>query len=114
MAISTIGNMVLDELFASGNTPVHTRTITIKGTTALKRGQLIGKSGTDTATYGAYVSGNTPVGILCKDVTPTSAGVAVEVYVSGHFNGNKVIGYTAAVDEALRNAGIFVDKAFAY
>lgn len=114
MAISTIGNLVLDELFASGNTPVHTRTLTIKGTTALKRGQLIGRS--DAGAYGAYDSttNKTPVAILCKDVTPTSAGVAVEVYVSGHFNGNKVIGYTAAVDEALRNAGIFVDKAIAY
>lgn len=112
MAISTIGNMQLDELFASVKNDVHTRTVLIKGTTALKRGQLIGSDGT---ANGAYSSTNkTVVGILCKDVTPTSNGVKAEVYVSGHFNGNKVIGYTATIDADLRDMGIFVDKAMTY
>lgn len=114
MAVKTIGTMTLDELIVSGKSPLHTRTITIKGTAALKRGQLIGKTGTDTATYGAYASGSTPVGILCQDMTPTSSGVKAVVYVSGHFNGNKVVGYTAALDDALNAIGIYVEKAITY
>ena len=112
MAVKTIGNMTLDELIASGKNPIHTRVVTITGTTALKRGQLIGV--TTEGKNGAFATGNTPVGILCADMTPTSSGVKAEVYVSGHFNGNKVIGYTAALDADLRDIGIFVEKAFAY
>ena len=115
MAIEKIGELVLDELIASGKSPLHTRTITIKGTTALKRGQLIGKTGTaGSETYGAFATGNTPVGILCEDMTPTSGGVKAICYVSGHFNGNKVVGYTAALDDALNAIGIYVEKAIAY
>ena len=112
MAVKVIGQTALDDLFASVKGDVHTRVVTIKGSTALKRGQLIGAaSGGDN---GAFASGNTPVGILCEDITPTAAGVKAMVYVSGHFNGNKVVGYTAAVDAELRKLGIFVDKAFTY
>lgn len=112
MGVEVIGNMERDELFAGVKSPVHTRVITIKGTTALKRGQLIGTDGTSN---GAFSTTNkTVVGILCGDVTPTSGGVKAMVYVSGHFNGNKVIGYTADVDKDLRVLGIFVDKAFTY
>ena len=115
MAVKTIGNLTLDELIATGKSPLHTRTILIKGTTALKRGQLIGKTGSAGAeTYGAFASGNTPVGILCEDMTPTSSGVKAMVYVSGHFNGNKVVGYTASLDDALNAIGIYVEKAFTY
>ena len=115
MAINTIGRMELDELIASGRNPLHTRVITIKGATALTRGQLIGASGSGEAiSYGAFVEGNTPVGILCKDITPTTAGVDAQVYVSGHFNGNKVIGYTKSLDADLRDIGIFVDNAITY
>lgn len=113
MAVKVIGQTALDDLFASVQGDVHTRVITIKGSTALKRGQLIGASGTS-GDNGAFASGNTPVGILCEDITPTTAGVKAMVYVSGHFNGNKVTGYTAAVDAELRKLGIFVDKAFTY
>ena len=113
--IQKIGEMVLDELIASGKSPLHTRAITIKGSTALKRGQLIGKSGTaGSETYGAFATGNTPVGILCEDITPTTAGVKAMCYVSGHFNGNKVVGYTATLDDALNAIGIYVEKAMTY
>ena len=112
MAVKTIGTMTLDELIASGKHPLDTRVITIKGTTALKRGQLIGTDGT---ANGAFSTTNkTVVGILCEDITPTSGGVSAMVYVSGHFNGNKVVGYTADVDKDLRTLGIFVDAAMAY
>lgn len=113
MAVKTIGQTALDDLFASVKGDVHTRVVTIKGSTALKRGQLIGAtSGGDNGAFGS--SNTTPVGILCEDVTPTTAGVKAMVYVSGHFNGNKVTGYTAAVDAELRKLGIFVDKAITY
>lgn len=114
MAVKTIGNMQLDELIASGRSPLHTRAITITGTTALKRGQLIGKTSDSTPKYQAFATGNTPVGILCEDLTPTSAGVKAVCYVSGHFNGNKVTGYTATLDEALNAIGIYVEKALTY
>lgn len=109
--IEKIGDMKLDELFASVKNDVHTRVVTITSATALKRGQLIGSDGSVNA---AFVEGNTPVGILCADLADASAGVKAEVYVSGHFNGNQVTGYSVDVDEELRDMGIFVDKAFAY
>lgn len=110
--VETIGTLVRDELIASGKSAIHTRTMLIKGTTALTRGQLIGKS--STGDYRAFTSSDTPVGILCEDMTPTTSGVNAIVYVSGHFNANKITGYTADVDEALRDIGIFADKAMAY
>ena len=112
MGVQVIGNMQRDELFAGVSSPAHTRVVTVKGSTELKRGQLIGTDGTSN---GAFSTTNkTVVGILCADVTPTTSGVKAMVYVSGHFNGNKVIGYTADVDKDLRTLGIFVDKAFTY
>ena len=111
--ITTIGQMKLDELFASGKAPVFTKAIELaEGSGELKRGQLIGVS-----TGGAYSpikSGDEPYGILCEDVDATS-GVGVAVYVSGHFNANKVIGYVEADHyNALRGLGIYVDAAIEY
>lgn len=116
MAVKEIGTMNLDELIVSGKSPLHTRVVSVKGTAALKRGQLIGYTGeAGSATYGAYTESSTGVfGILCEDMTPTSEGVKAMVYVSGHFNGNKVVGYTDALDMECRKLGIFVEKAFNY
>lgn len=113
MGVKTIGQMALDELFASGKAPVFTKTVELaKGSGLLKRGQLIGVS-----TEGAYSpikSGDEPYGILCEDVDATNA-VGVAVYVSGHFNANKVIGYVEAEHyNALRENGVYVDAAIAY
>lgn len=113
MGVKTIGNLALDDLIASGRNALHTKTVKIAaGSGELKRGQLIGKS--STGTYGAITSGDTPYGILCEDITLGADEVAAMVYVAGHFNGNKVIGYTAEHYDELRANGIFVDKAFAY
>lgn len=111
--INTIGRMELDELFASGKAPVFTKAIELAaGSGSLKRGQLIGVS-----TGGVYTpmsSGDEPYGILCEDVDATNK-VGVAVYVSGHFNANKVIGYVEADHyNALRGLGIYVDAAIAY
>lgn len=111
--INTIGQMELDELFASGKAPVFTKAIELaSGSGNLKRGQLIGVS--TAGVYSPIKSGDKPYGILCADVNATSAADVV-VYVSGHFNANKVVGYVEAdhYDE-LRVRGIFVDAAIAY
>lgn len=113
MAVEKIGEMQLDELFASVKSDVHTRVVTVTSSKDLKRGQLIGNDG---SANGAFASGNTVVGILCEDLAAEDAatGASVLVYVSGHFNGNKVIGYTADIDAELRGLGMFVDKAITY
>lgn len=113
--INTIGRMELDELFASGKAPIFTKAIELEaGSESLKRGQLIGVS-----TGGAYSpikSGDEPYGILCGDVTLSADGkTGVAVYVSGHFNANKVVGYSEADHyNALRGLGIYVDAAIEY
>ena len=113
MGVKTIGNLTLDDLIASGRTELHTAAVKIAaGSGELKRGQLIGKS--SSGAYGAILSGDTPYGILCEDITLGAGEVDAMVYVSGHFNGNKVIGYTEEHYDELRANGIFVDKAFAY
>lgn len=113
MGVKTIGNLSLDDLIASGRTALHTKTVKIgAGSGELKRGQLIGKSAT--GAYGAILSGDTPYGILCEDITLGSGDVDAMVYVAGHFNGNKVIGYTAEHYDELRANGIFIDNAFEY
>lgn len=118
MAINTIGTMELDELFASGTIAAHTKTITLKaGTGTLKRGQLIGATTADsTTTFAAIATGATAHSILAKDVTLSASGtVKAEVYVTGHFNANKVVGFVEATHyEVLRGKGIVVEKALAY
>jgi hypothetical protein len=111
--IENIGTMTLDELFASGRVSALTNAVEIAaGNGALKRGQLIGlKTG---GTYGAIADGDAAYGILAEDIDATSA-VKAPVYVSGHFNANKIIGYEAEVHkEELRELGIYVDAAIAY
>jgi hypothetical protein len=110
MGVKTIGTMTLDELFASGKTEAHTRTITLAANATLKRGQLIGTDGTK---FGAIsTTYSTPYGILAGDIEATNKAL---VYVTGHFNANKVTGYVEATHyNDLRNAGIIVEKAFAY
>lgn len=118
MAVKNIGEMQLDELFASGAISAQTKTITLKaGTGELKRGQLIGATTADsTTTFAAIASGATAHSILAKDVTLSASGtVKAEVYVTGHFNANKVVGYVEATHyEVLRGKGIIVEKALAY
>lgn len=111
--INTIGQMELDELFASGKAPVFTKSIELAaGSGDLKRGQLIGVS--TEGVYSPIKSGDEPYGILCADVDATNAAGAA-VYVSGHFNANKVVGYVEAEHyNALRGLGIYVDAAIAY
>ena len=113
MAVNKIGEMSLDELIASGKSPLHTRVVKLDaGSGELKRGQLIGEL---SGTFHAITSGDTAYGILCDDVTLGSGTVDAVVYVSGHFNGNKVVGYVADTHyEDLRDKGIFVEKALAY
>lgn len=113
MAIKKIGELVLDDLIASGATAAHTTTVTLaSGSGVLKRGQLIGV--TTAGAYGVISDSNTAFGILCEDVDATKGG-NVMVYISGHFNGNRIIGYDAAEHfDDLRDKGIFVDTAFAY
>jgi len=112
MSVEVIGTMKLDELFASGNTPVHTKTVELAvGSGKLKRGQLIGETG---GVFEPIESGATPYGILCADVDAT-AGATAMVYVSGHFNANAVIGYVEETHyDDLRKNGIFVEAALAY
>jgi len=114
--INKIGEMELDELFASGKAPVFTKAIELEaGSGTLKRGQLIGVS--TGGAYSAIASGDTPYGILCDDnVTLSAEGkTGVAVYVSGHFNANKVVGYSEADHyNALRGLGIYVDAAIEY
>lgn len=124
MGITTIGTLTLDELVASGKSPLHTRVVEIPANSGeLKRGQLIGEktsttgeggSAVTTTTYEKMASGFKPYGILCEDVTVGDNPVNVTVYVSGHFNGNKVIGYTEDYYNDLRDKGIYVEKALAY
>lgn len=112
MGVKTIGTMTLDELFASGKTEAHTRTITLAANATLKRGQLIGTD-VDGTKYGAIGTTYTkPYGILAGDIEATNKAL---VYVTGHFNANKVTGYVEATHyNDLRNAGIIVEKAIAY
>ena len=110
--INNIGRMELDELFASGKAPAFTHAIELEaGSGNLKRGQLIGKS--SQGVFHAITSGDTPYGILCADLAEGETDAVV--YVSGHFNANKVVGYVEAdhYDE-LREKGIYVDAAIAY
>lgn len=113
--VNTIGTLELDALIASGKAPIFTKVIPLAaGNGALERGQLIGLS--DAGAYSAIKSGDTPYGILCEGVTLNADGtVNATVYVTGHFNGNKIIGYEESAHyNALRNNGIYVDMAFAY
>lgn len=113
--IKTIGQMELDELFSSGQAPIFTKAIELKaGTGELKRGQLIGLS--TGGTYSAINSNDEPYGVLCHDVTlNASTPVGAVVYVTGHFNANKVIGYNEAQHyNALRSLGIYVEAAIEY
>ena len=113
MAVTTIGNLKLDDLIASGRQSLLTKTVKLgAGSGTLNRGQLIGK--TADGKYGAILSGDTPYGILCEDVTLGASETDAMIYVSGHFNGNKVIGYTSEHYDELRGNGIFVDTAFEY
>lgn len=113
MGVTTIGNLTLDDLIASGKTALLTKTIKLgAGSGTLKRGQLIGK--TSDGEYGAILSGDTPYGILCEDVALDAGETDAMVYVAGHFNGNKVIGYTEEHYDDLRSNGIFVETAFEY
>ena len=120
MAIEKIGELQLDELIATGKTELHTRVIELEaGSGVLKRGQLIGsKTSTSgdvtTTTYAAIATGYEPYAILCDEVTLGGSKVKAMVYVSGHFNGNKVIGYDAKHYDTLRNKSIYVDEAIAY
>lgn len=114
MAINNnFGTGVLDELIVTGSTPIHTKGIELaSGATALKRGQLIGKSsaGAFGALDGTY---NEAYGILTEDVEAGTTNVLV--YVTGHFNANKITGYVEATHyDALREKGIMVEKALAY
>ena len=113
MSVKAIGQMELDDLFVSGKAHAFTKAIELKaGTGKLKRGQLIGLS--TGGTYSAINSNDEPYGILCEDVDATSA-VKVVVYVTGHFNANKVIGYNEAQHyNALRSLGIYVEAAIKY
>lgn len=112
MAISKIGEMKLDELIATGRSPLHTNVVELAaGSGELKRGQLIGEKD---GAFAAIAEGATPYGILCEDVTLGSGTVKALVYVSGHFNGNQVIGYAAEHYDALRDKGIYVDTAIGY
>ena len=124
MAIQKIGELKLDELVASGKTALHTKVIELAaGSGTLKRGQLIGEKTTTTgsgdaaittSTYGPIATGFKPFAILCDDVTLGAGTVKALVYMSGHFNGNQVIGYEDSHYYALRDKGIFVDVAMQY
>ena len=113
--IKTIGQMELDELFSSGQAPIFTKAIELEaGTGELKRGQLIGLS--TGGTYAPINDDAEPYGVLCHDVTLSSGGkVGAVVYVTGHFNANKVVGYDEAQHyNALRSLGIYVEAAIEY
>lgn len=111
MAINEIGKGVLDELIVTGNTEIHTKAIEIAAG-GLKRGQLIGKS--EAGAFGAIDGTHTEAyGILAADVAEGETNAIV--YVSGHFNANKITGYVADTHyDSLREKGIFVEKALAY
>lgn len=113
--IKTIGQMELDELFSSGQAPIFTKAVELKaGTGELKRGQLIGYS--TNGDYAPITDGAEPYGVLCHDVTLSDdMPVGAVVYVTGHFNANKVIGYNEAQHyNALRSLGIYVEAAIEY
>lgn len=112
MAINNnFGTGVLDELIVSGNTELHTHAVELAAG-GLKRGQLIGKS--EAGAFGAIDGTYTEAyGILTADVADGETNALV--YVSGHFNANKITGYVEATHyDALREKGIFVEKALAY
>lgn len=115
MAINNnFGTGVLDELIVSGSTALHTRAVGL-AQGGLKRGQLIGwKDVTGTDSYAAYGNDghNEVFGVLAGDVAEGETNAIV--YVSGHFNANKIIGYADSLKEELRKKGIFVEKALAY
>lgn len=110
MAIKTIGTGVLDELIVTGNTELHTKAVELAAG-GLTRGQLIGKSsaGAFGAIDGTYTEA---YGILTADVAEGETNALV--YVTGHFNANKVTGYEAKHYDALREKGIFVEAALEY
>lgn len=112
MGVKTIGTMELDELFSSGQAPIFTKAIELaSGAGELKRGQLIGVS--TSGVYSPIKSGDEPYGVLCHDVPAGEVGAFV--YVTGHFNANKVIGYDEAQHyNALRALGIYVEAAIEY
>lgn len=111
MAINNnFGTGVLDELIVTGNTELHTKAVEVAAGN-LKRGQLIGKSGA--GAYGAIGGDYTEAyGVLAGDVAEGETNAIV--YVSGHFNANAIKGYEATHYDALREKGIFVEKALAY
>lgn len=83
----------------------------------LKRGTLLAKSDGKLSAE-PYAGTGTPYGILCDDTTVgTDADAVVAVYLSGHFNLNKIIlgdGYslTDADLDTLRQVDIAVTAAF--
>lgn len=111
MAIKDIGTGIIDELIVSGNTEIHTKAVELAAG-GLKRGQLIGKS--EAGAFGAVDGTHTEAyGILTADVAEGETNALV--YVSGHFNANKITGYVEETHyDALREKGIFVEKALAY
>lgn len=113
----TLGELGFDNIENSaGTAPIITglRTI-LSGQGVLKRGTALainaaGKMvilGTDSATANC---------ILAEDVDATSADASAMVYLSGHFNANKLAvkashTITAAEIEAFRSAGIYLENA---
>lgn len=104
-----------DQLIA-GSFPIETDTVTIASGGAFKRGTVLGMitaSGKYTEALAASNDGSqTPKVILADDVDATSADQNGGVYLTGEFNGNKLIlgtGITlASAKAALRPNSIFV------
>lgn len=116
----TLAGCSFDELIGSTGITLITKNVTVaKGSGALKRGTVLGKSSASgfysTVSKASATDGTqTADCILARDVDATSADTVATVYVSGVFNREKLIvgdGDTAAQHEdELRDKNIYLTK----
>lgn len=119
-----LGTMAYDGLIVDNVPPaqVEMRGL-VTGTETYKRGTLLCKA-SDDGTYAIYGTTKAevtyePAGVLAQDTElDGSENIAAPVYVTGHFDINKLIVKTGSISmsdkEALRKNGIFLDDAVSY
>lgn len=115
-AYQQIGEFTPDKLVAGNTHPIDVKAVEIaSGSATYKRGTLINSEGTicsKTGSSGSEVL-DTPVGILCDEVTQVSSGTTAAVmYICGDFKASEIIvadGVTVADFEfELQKLGIFL------
>lgn len=90
-AFNDVGTFTPDKLIAGNTHPIDTKAVEIAtGKATYKRGTLINSNGTICNKSGETL--DTPVGILCDDVTQSSSETTKTVmYICGDFKASEII-----------------------